>query len=380
MKILHTGDWHVGKTLQGRNRGPEYEAVLDEITEIAREQKADLVLVAGDLFDTTSPPPEAERIVYRTLLQLSQIARVAVIPGNHDNERRLAALQPLFDLARVTIRPFIGKDCLSFETDGGQSVRLALLPWLSQRYAVKADELMSKDPDQLTGQFADRMRHVIAALTQGFSDGAINILLGHVTIASGELGGGERVAQTIFDYWVDPTVFPANAHYVALGHLHKAQKMAGPCPIYYCGSPMHLDFSDKDDEKSVLLVEAAPNTPAEVTSIPLKSGRALKTVGGTLEQLRAVAGTTGDAYLRVLVKEPLRVGLGDEVREILPDAVKVIIDLPEAEWGTKTRKITPGATPRDLFGAYLAEKDIEDVRLARLFDSLYEEAHATDTP
>lgn len=376
MKILHTADWHVGKTLGGRSRADEHEAVLDEITLLARDHKVDLVVVAGDLFDTAAPSPEAERIVYQALLGLSGVAHTIVVPGNHDNERRLAAVAPLFAHSNVTAQPFLTKECLQHTTADGTNVRIALLPWLSQRHVVKADQLMSNEAFEHSGTYAERVKRIIASLCRGFTDDAVNLVVGHVTVAGAALGGGERTAQTIFDYWVDPTVFPAEAHAVLLGHIHKAQKMPGPCPIHYCGSPLQLDFGDTEDTKAVLLIDAEPGKPATIEPIELTSGKKLKTIEGTLEQLRAL--DPGDAYLRVRLREPSRIGLGDEVRELFPNTVKVIIDSGREADDARAER-DAAASPHDLFTTYLAEKDIEDPALVGLFDELYEEANATDS-
>ena len=375
MKILHTADWHVGKTLGGRSRADEHEAVLDEITLIARDHKVDLVVVAGDLFDTAAPSPDAERIVYQALLGLSGVAHTIVVPGNHDNERRLAAVAPLFAHSNVTAQPFLVPECLRHTTADGTEVRIALLPWLSQRHVVKADQLMAKDAFEHAGTYAERVKRIITSLCKGFSDDAVNLVVGHVTVAGAALGGGERTAQTIFDYWVDPTVFPAEAHAVLLGHIHKTQKMPGPCPIHYCGSPLQLDFGDTQDEKVVLLVDAEPRKPATIEPVELSSGRKLTTIEGTLEQLQAF--DPGDAYLRVRLREPSRIGLGDDVRELFPNTVKVIIDSGNDVQEERAAR-DAAASPRDLFVTYLAEKDIEDPPLVALFDELYEEANATD--
>jgi exonuclease SbcD len=211
VKILHTADWHVGRTLAGRSRSEEHEAVLAEICEVARRQEVDLVLVAGDLFDSFSPSPEAERIVYNALLELGRLAPTVVLCGNHDNERRLSAVAPLFSLAEVVMRSFVSAEPLEIETRRGEPARIAVLPWLSQRFVVKADQLMGQDADELSGRYAERMRRVVAALTSGFDGSVVNLLLGHLTITGGALGGGERTAQTIFDYWGAPTVFTASA-------------------------------------------------------------------------------------------------------------------------------------------------------------------------
>ena len=375
MRILHTADWHVGKTLGGRSRAAEHEAVLDEITLIARERAVDLIVVAGDLFDTAAPSPESERIVYQALLGLSGVAHTIVIPGNHDNERRLAAVAPLFAHTNVTAQPFLTPDCLQLSAADGTPVRIALLPWLSQRHVVKADQLMSRDAFEHTGTYAERVKRIIASLAAGFSDDAVNLVVGHVTVAGAALGGGERTAQTIFDYWVDPTVFPAEAHAVLLGHVHKAQAMPGPCPIHYCGSPLQLDFSDTQDTKSVLVIEAAPGTPAAIEAVDLSSGRRLKTIEGTLDQLRTQTDDVGDAYLRVRVRGSTHVGLGDEVRDLFPNTIKVIVE-SERDDAVGGAARDEAASPHDLFTTYLTEKDIEDDALVALFDELYEEVDA----
>ncbi len=378
VKILHTGDWHVGKSIQGHSRLAEHEAVLAEIVQIARAEAVDAVLVAGDLFDSAAPTPEAERVVYRTLLDLGAHAGVVVIPGNHDNERRFGAVAPLFARAGVTVVASVGPQASTeIRTRSGERIRLALLPWLSQRYVIKADQLMSSNGHELAGQYAERMHRIITALTAGFSEETVNVVLGHMTILGGQLGGGERTAQTVFDYCIHSSVFPSSAHYVALGHLHKAQRMAGACPIHYCGSPLQLDFSEAHQDKCVLVVSAGAGTPAEVREAPLCSGRSLRTISGTLEELAEMAGRTDDDYLRVNVAEPSRAGLADAVRELFPQAVKIIIDpgsraLPEAP-----SRSSPVASPQELFSRYLETRGIRDERMLALFGRLYEEAHET---
>ncbi|MEA2499288.1 MAG: repair protein SbcD/Mre11, partial [Actinomycetota bacterium] len=299
--------------------------------------------------------------------------------GNHDNEHRLAAVGPLFEIAGVSVRANPREaTCLEITTRSGEKARIATVPWLSQRHIIRIDQLMSEDADQMSGHFEERMRRILTRLTASFADDAVNIVAAHLTIGAAEHGGGERTAHTILDYCVAASVFPANAHYVALGHIHKMQKMAGPCPIYYCGSPMHLDFSDSEDDRYALIVEASPGVPAEIRPVPIKSGRRLRTITGTLSDLQALEGTTGEDYLRVRVREMARVGLGDEVRALFPEAVKVIIDAPEREPG-RTEERNLGASPHDLFAEYLTTKDIEDPALLSLFDRLYEETYASDS-
>src|SRR5918995_5472832 len=104
MRVLHTSDWHVGKALRGRSRAAEHEAVLAEIAGVAGRESVDLVIVAGDLFDTATPTAEAERIVYQALLDLADGGRpVLVVAGNHDSAQRLGAVAPLSEASRIHV-------------------------------------------------------------------------------------------------------------------------------------------------------------------------------------------------------------------------------------------------------------------------------------
>ncbi|MDX1619708.1 MAG: exonuclease SbcCD subunit D [Nitriliruptorales bacterium] len=381
MRILHTSDWHVGRSIRGRSRADEQREVLAEIVGVARHRDVDLVLVAGDLFDTAAPSPEAERIVYGALLALAETgAHVVVIAGNHDNARRLAAVEPLLDLARIHTgaelrRPDDG-GVLELDIDG-ERARIAMVPFLSQRAIVKADQLMERDADEHAGRYAERCRRIISGLTDGFGADAVNIVIAHLTVASGEpvLGGGERAAHTIFDYFVPPQVFPSTAHYVALGHLHRPHRIPGACPIWYPGSPLHLDFGEAPGDKAVLVIDVSPDAPAEVEQVSLSAGRRLRTLRGTLAELEARRDEVGDEYLRIVVEEPSRVGLADQVRELFPGAVDVQVARPDDDRDQEEVDLDDLArSPQELFHEYLAHRDVSDEALESLFAELLEDA------
>ncbi len=355
--------------------------MLREIAELAATEAVDVVMVAGDLFDSASPSPEAEGIVYDALLQLTQSgARVVVVAGNHDNPRRLLAVEPLLALGRVVVRPLVQSPqeggVVEITSPAGEPARIAMLPWLSQRDIVKADRLMSDEADELADTYRERASRIIVSLTTGFSPDSVNIVLGHLTVAGAQIGGGERTAQTVFDYYVDATAFPSDAHYVALGHLHKPQKMPAGTPVHYCGSPLWLDFSDDVEHKVTMIVEASPGAPAQIRAIPLKAGRRLRTLSGTVAELAGLAGKTGDDLLRVRVEEQARAGLGDEVRAMFPEAVDVMAAPADSPTRDRARS-EASANPRALFGEYLAERNVGDERLIELFDRLLEETYAS---
>jgi exonuclease SbcD len=383
MRILHTADWHVRKPLRGRPRLDEQEAVLDELVELADAEAVDLVVVAGDLFDSASPPAEAEQVAYRALLHLAGRHRhVVAVAGNHDNPRRFAALRPLFELARVHLAATVARPDQGgvLELDlGGQPTRVVLLPWLSQRYVVTAADLVGHDAAEHQQHYAGRVRTVVEALCAGAAPSAVNLLVGHVFALGATLGGGERHAHTVLDYAVPTQVLPVTVQYAALGHLHRSQRVDGPVPTWYPGSPLQLDFGEAADAKAALVVDVAPGRPARVTEVPLRSGRRLRTLRGTVADLVALSGTTGLDWLRLVVDEPARVGLADELRERFPHAVEVVVggpaapEAPPAPDGGRLAR-----SPDELFAEYLVGRQVEDPRLVRGFAELLEAAQAED--
>jgi exonuclease SbcD len=192
------------------------------------------------------------------------------------------------------------------------------------------------------------------------------------------MGGGERLAHTIFEYCVSATGFPASAHYVALGHLHRAQQLGSQPPVWYCGSPLQLDFGETDDRKCALVVEATASTPARIEEVVLTSGRRLRKIVGSLTDLEAIAGSTGEDYLRIVVRGDVRAGLAEDVRALFGEhTIDVMIQTDaEADLGMDPRAHET-RSPKELFREYLAEKKVKDERVLALFDELFEEEHAS---
>ena len=373
MKILHTSDWHVGRTIRGRSRAAEHEAVLAEIVGIAAEAQVDLVLVAGDQFDTAAPAPESERIVWQALLDLADTgAHVVTVAGNHDNPGRLQAVAPLLALSRIHTAAHLARPDAGGVVDiivrSGERARIALMPFLSQRGIIGADELMGLDADQHSGRYDQRARQIMAKLCDGFGPETVNLAVTHLMVAGGTLGGGERSAHTIFDYAVAATCFPPSAHYVALGHLHRAQKVPAAAPVHYSGSPLQLDFGETADTKSVAVIDATPGKPADVMTIPLQSGRRLRTLRGTLEDLEAQQDTTGEDYLRIIVRGDRRAGLADLVREWFPHAVDVAMESTADDGAHQPQTRGLSRSPHELFAEYLTERGATDERVLALFD------------
>jgi exonuclease SbcD len=391
LRILHTADWHVGRPIKGRSRADEHRAVLAEIAGIAARERVDLAIVAGDLFDLAAPSPESEEIVYGALLALADAgAHVVVVSGNHDHPRRFEAIKPL--LARTgrvhagatLARPDDG-GVLTLETAGGETARIALFPFLSQRGIVTADALMSGDAGEHAQTYAGRCAAVVRALCQPFGSDSVNLFVGHL-LAGGAVGSGsERGPHMHDDYRVPTDCFDHGAlHYVALGHVHAPQRVhvATGCPAWYCGSPLQLDFGESANEPCVLVIHAQAGKPAEIERHALTAGRRLRTIRGSLESLAGEIDRIADDYLRVEVTDAPRPGLADQVRALCPERVMEVRPVGAAAGGgaagdqdavDRLRR-----SPRELFAEYLEAAGKNDPRLLALFDQLLEEAHAAD--
>ncbi len=382
MRILHTSDWHVGKVLKGRDRHDEHVAVLGSIVRAARDEDADVVLVAGDLFETAAPTPKAQGLVMRTLMALREDGRLVVaIAGNHDNQGLIDAVyRPVLAELGLHVlgtpkRPDSG-GTLRLRTPparGGEDICVAALPFLSHRYAVRAAEVLLHESAEHTLDYGRRMGQLVTLLTSGFTSDAVNVVMAHVTLLGGRRGGGERGAQSTLDYELPASMFPATAHYAALGHLHRHQEIAAACPACYSGSPLAIDFGEEANESVALIVTAAPGIRADVRPVPVAGGRPLRTLRGTLDEVIAAGEQAGDAYLRVVLAESGRAGLGDLVRDKLPNALEVQLDdehRPRPGTGGGAKPSRAGRSPHQLFGDYLTEQNIDDPRISRMFAEL----------
>lgn len=381
MKLLHTADWHIGKTLKGRSRLDEQRAVLGQIIGHAREHEVDAVLIAGDLYDTSAPSPDAQQLVVQALLALRDSgARVLAIAGNHDNAATFDAYRPLLDAVDITlvgrVREADKGGVVGFDARStGERVNVAVLPFLSQRYAIKAAQLVASTPAEMSREYDAMVREVIDALAEPFTPDAVNVMMAHLTVVGGSFGGGERAAQSIFEYHVPATAFPADVHYVALGHLHRRQTMPAPAPVVYSGSPLAVDFGEQDNTSVVCLIEVTPTTPARITDLPITAGRRLRTVRGTVDEIVSRTDEFGDDFLRVHVREPARAGLREQITDALPNALEVRIDpefaisITEAQRGTDHRD----RSPAELFADFCAARGVADQRVQALFERLHDE-------
>ena len=362
MRFLHTSDWHVGKPLRGQSRMDEFAAALDEVCRIVADETIDCVLVSGDLYEHKLATPEADKLVFETLARIasSNIAIVA-IPGNHDSGIRWEALHPLLSPLGIRVVPKVvppdeGSVVAVPSRNGSDSALVACVPFVPERYYGSARSLF-EGSEKWAQEYQQGMGDLLDAMARVFRSETVNVLMAHLYVTAAALGGGELERTVSFEYAVPPGRLPATAHYVALGHVHRPQQIPSAAPARYAGSLLQLDFGEIEQEKSVVIVEASPGKPARVRTVPIRAGRRLVDVAGTLNELRAKAATLGDAWVRATVRTNGPVpGIADEIRAIIPNAVHVTSDYPRARGEEDAATGLMTLRPRDQFASFYRSK------------------------
>jgi exonuclease SbcD len=370
LRILHTADWHAGRTLMGRDRTPEIRAALQEIAELALQQAVDLVLVAGDVFDTRNPGAAAEQAVYEFFHTVGRAGiRSVVIAGNHDSPARLDAVAQVLGLANVhvlgTPRARSAGGTLVFGHDGFP-VRVAGLPFVSERRIVTIEKLLELDATDQKRYYQEVIGKFISNLTHEFDSDGVNLLMLHGTMENARLSASEYRFHSTKDYTLDPGLLPLSASYTALGHMHMPQRIENHPAARgrYSGSIIQLDFGEQGDRKYVYLLEARPGRPVELLDeVQVRAGRQLQRVALTPADLdrRLLDLADFEGWLKIVLKldEP-RPGLKDRIMGSLPNAISVEVELPDEE-------TAPGE-----------EVDIAALDLLDAYRSYYREVRGTD--
>ncbi|MFC0212068.1 exonuclease SbcCD subunit D [Paenibacillus chartarius] len=278
MRILHTADWHFGRTLEGRSRLEEQAAFMDELAAIVRDEQIDLVLVAGDVYDSVNPPAAAERLFYEGVAQLSEGGRrpVAVIAGNHDHPDRLAASAPLAGGQGIRLVGLPAPGLLQFDiARTGERALVYALPYPSES---RLGELLeeSMEEEALRSAYSERIGRLVAKEAAAFRPDTVNLLMSHLYVMGGAESESERPIQVGGAYTVDTKSLCApGVQYAALGHLHRPQTLKAKTVVRYSGSPLAYSFSEAGQAKSVTVFDAAPGAFVEPREIWLSSGRPL---------------------------------------------------------------------------------------------------------
>jgi DNA repair protein SbcD/Mre11 len=288
MRLLHTSDWHLGRSFHGVSLLEEQAAAIARIVALALEHQVEAVLIAGDLYDRAIPPAEAVALFNDALARLSAGGTAVVaIAGNHDSHVRVSVYDPLLCAFKVTVRGDVRRaqePVLVHPRGGGAPVAIYPLPYLEPSVDGPA---LSGEPGRLRHEEVTRL--ALARLRADLSQrpGHRAVLVAHTFVAGGASCESERELTVGNVDRVSVEAF-AGFDYVALGHLHRSQQLDGS-RVAYSGTPLPYSFSEQDHIKSVRIVELAANPgapePAAVQVIPLQVGRPLCTLRGPIEAL-----------------------------------------------------------------------------------------------
>ena len=383
MRLLHTADWHVGRTIRGRSRVAEFEAVLAEVVDIARRERVEAMLVCGDIWDHHAPSPESDRLVFQALREcIGHGIQVVLLAGNHDNPRKLRALGLLSELLGVQTQADVRRPNAGgvLTIEGREHVaRIAAVPFITEGRYVGAAEVMGLQEDWF-GAYADGVAQILRATCAGFDATTVNILATHIFVDNARVAsidGSERKLHIGQTYGVTAAGLPTTPQYIALGHVHEPQEVEAAVQTAYSGSLLQLDFGERGQQKVVRIIDAEPGRPVTQTPVELTSGRPLAELRGTLDEVLAQGAAVGDAHVRVrLDVERPEPGIAERVRDALPNVVDVQLDyeapedeegvepighLSEAELFTRYYQAQHGAEPPPelvgLFEELLAETD-----------------------
>lgn len=339
MRIVHTSDWHLGRSLHGVDLLDHQAAFCDHLVELVRAERVDAVLVAGDVYDRAVPPVGAVELLSRTLARLAETATVVVTPGNHDSAIRLGFGAELMN-PRVRLRARVTDlaEPVAVLGDDGVTALVYGLPFLDpdvvRHTLADGDEPLPRSHQAAVAAAMDRVRadlarRVAEAAAAGRPEPRA-VVMAHAFVTGGEpseserdirVGGVDQVAAGTF----------AGVDYVALGHLHGPQAVrtgvgagepgsaaggaggtgdaeAGPGPVLrYCGSPLAYSFSERHQTKSTVVVDLDAGGVTDVRLVPAPVPRPLVELVGPLDALLGAVGEPHrEAWLRAVVTDPAR--------------------------------------------------------------------------
>jgi len=288
MKFIHTSDWHLGKSLEGHSRIEEQEQFCDDFVKLVDDNDIDMVIIAGDIYDTSNPPAQAEKLFYKTVSRLANNGQrcVLVIAGNHDNPERLAAITPLaheqgiiilgYPLSSTQKAKYRGfeiidakEGCLKVNINGEEAT-IITLPYPSEKRLNEAIGNPSND-EEAQQTYSQRVGQIFRELEKNFENDTINIAVSHIFVVGGEETESERPIQLGGSLLVEKKDLPTKAQYIALGHLHKPQKASHRLNAYYSGSPIQYSKDERSYAKGANIVDIKAGENPIIQSIYFKN-------------------------------------------------------------------------------------------------------------
>jgi len=317
MKILHTSDWHIGRTLYGKKRYEEFEAFLNWLAVTIQQHEIDTLLLAGDVFDTSAPNNRAQELYYRFLCRVaaSCCRHVVVVAGNHDSPSFLNAPRELLKILNVHVVGNASEEpgdevLLLADEQGEPELIVCAVPYLRDRdiRVAEAGESIEEKERKLIEGIRSHYAAVAALAEQRRTELGKEVPIigmGHLFTAGGQTIDGDGVRELYVGSLAHVTagIFPESLNYLALGHLHVPQRVGGSEVMRYSGSPLPMGFGEAKQQKSVCVVEFR-NTTAAVQLIDVPVFQQLERIKGDWDGISSrileLSATDSPAWLEIV--------------------------------------------------------------------------------
>lgn len=303
MKILHTSDWHLGRSLYGRKRYDEFTNFLDWMTNTIVEQEVDALLIAGDVFDTSTPSNRAQKLYYRFLCRVATTCcrNVVVIAGNHDSPSFLNAPKELLRAINVYVvgskTENLEEEVIVLKNEQKPEAIICAVPYLRDkdiRTAEPGESIDDKNVKLVQGlkkhyqQVCDLAEQKQIKFKQEWSQDIPIVGMGHLFAAGGKTVDGDGVRELYVGTlaYVDKDAFPDSLNYVALGHLHVPQKVSGSEHIRYSGSPIPMGYGEANQQKKIVIVEFVGKQP-NIKELDVPCFQQLVRIVGSLDEIKS---------------------------------------------------------------------------------------------
>lgn len=363
MKILHTSDWHLGRTLHKVDLHPYQAAFLDWLVDLVVRESVDVVVIPGDVYDRAVPAVTSVTLLDDALARLAATgATVVLTSGNHDSAERLGFGRSLMRAGIHLLTDIPGIDHPVSVQDEHGEVLFFGLPYLDPdraRIDLVGDEEppLARSHEAVTRAALERVRERAAAHADSVGQAPRTVVLAHTFVTGGEGSDSER-DLTVGGVDSVPAGILGGIDYLALGHLHGCQDLSAlvGAPAWYSGSPLAFSFSERHHRKAVLLVElGAPGISAQVTPIPTPVPRPLTELRGTLEQILAQQDEHAGDWLKAVVTDPARPAhLQERLREAFPHLLLTEYAPEGREARTATPVVRREQNPLEVMDEFLA--------------------------
>ena len=346
MKIFHLSDLHLGKRINGYSMLEDQRFIMERILDCVKEEQPQAVIIAGDVYDKSTPSEEAVALLDDFLCKLTAVAHrpeVLIIYGNHDSAERLSFGNRLIEQSGVHLSPvFDGTMKQVKMTDEYGEVTFYLLPF------IKPSDARNAYPGVKIESYTDAVREAVAHLNLDATQR--NVLIAHQFVTDAVRSDSEEVTIGGLDN-VNATAFDG-FDYVALGHLHRPQAVPGKENIRYCGTPLKYSISEKDDKKGILVVELEAKGKVNYRTIPLVPLHDMREIKGTYEELTLLKnyeGTNREDYIYVVLTDENDVmdAIG-RLRVIYPNIMSLKYQNKRTDQDTKVEKLQNIAQKTDM--------------------------------